>query len=303
MFVELIVNTITDGVVDSCTQHKELNVFGRTNPSSAFFFLRVARQCQSLLHEKCRSGTAARLVPSGPQGNLGPCTVSKPDPLNVPPRLHLSPKNIYVCMRHGPMMGDTVQERDLTSRCVPGMDKKALVDIAYCLQCNLKANGWSVETSSEEDSSEQGEVLFETRSTEEEYKAREKDCFHEYKVKGANQYGSWDKCLECRAKFNYKERPKYKEKYENEAKDGKGTTTDQGDDPEKDSKPKQATASSTSASSTSATSTLPTRRQINYLRLLAGKLKIKVEIPADIIEASMLINDLRDEVDRLGLWR
>ena len=212
-------------------------------------------------------------------------------------------EDIYVCMRHGPMMGDTVQERYLTSRCVPGMDKKALVDIAYCLQCNLKANGWSVETSSEEDSSEQGEVLFETRSTEEEYKAREKDCFHEYKVKGANQYGSWDKCLECRAKFNYKERPKYKEKYENEAKDGKGTTTDQGDDPEKDSKPKQATASSTSASSTSATSTLPTRRQIDYLRLLAGKLKIKVEIPADIIEASMLINDLRDEVDRLGLWR
>jgi hypothetical protein len=37
MLVELIVNTITNGVVDSCTQHKELNVFGRTNPSSAFF--------------------------------------------------------------------------------------------------------------------------------------------------------------------------------------------------------------------------------------------------------------------------
>ena len=36
MFVELIVNTITDGVVDSCTQ-QELNVVGRTDPSSVFF--------------------------------------------------------------------------------------------------------------------------------------------------------------------------------------------------------------------------------------------------------------------------
>jgi len=36
MFVELIVNTFTDGVVDSCTQ-QELNVVGRTDPSSVFF--------------------------------------------------------------------------------------------------------------------------------------------------------------------------------------------------------------------------------------------------------------------------
>ena len=94
MFVELIVNTITDGVVDSCTQ-QELNVVGRTDPSSVCF----SSGLQGNVSRYSMKSAALEQQPDwfqvGPKETLAP-TVSKPDPLKVPPRLHVSPKKSLV---------------------------------------------------------------------------------------------------------------------------------------------------------------------------------------------------------------
>ena len=82
---------------------------------------------------------------------------------------------------------------------------------------------------------------------------------------------------------------------------------DERSDPKDTSKTTQAssgpTSSKTTTASASATVEEPTPRQVTYLRLLAHKLGIVVDIPNDRVEASQLITDLRAEVDSQGLWR
>ena len=208
-----------------------------------------------------------------------------------------TPENLYICMDHGPMVVDRVLVRDLVDTHIEYKHERDYIEVSYCRRCHLEQED-KKRSAASEDENDKGQ---------EHQKEKEEPCRHLVQtVRGGNQYGSWSKCLDCGKVLNYQKHGATSNKGEKGSTFEK-TVNDKRSDPKDTSKTTQASSgpmsSKTTTASASATVEEPTPRQVTYLRLLAHKLGIVVDIPNDRVEASQLITDLRAEVDSQGLWR